>query len=142
MVCLGLEPWGGRMEGADESNELWPHPFLVECLNCISFLSNFRSRSEADDRKWKRINLRQSRDLRRQPRPIAVQPSPPWPLSLHISSSQLKDSIFIFSYYLYCVWRVSKFSRNLDFTTFVLTEERKEERKKDKIALIWKFSSL
>ena len=25
MVCLGLKPGGGRMEGADESTELWRH---------------------------------------------------------------------------------------------------------------------
>ena len=26
MVCLGLEPGGGRMVGADESTERWRHP--------------------------------------------------------------------------------------------------------------------
>ena len=26
MVCLGLKPGGGRMEGADESTERWWHP--------------------------------------------------------------------------------------------------------------------
>ena len=32
MVCLGLEPGGGTMEGADESTELWWHPIPIYLL--------------------------------------------------------------------------------------------------------------
>ena len=32
MVYLGFEPGGGRMEGADESTELWQHPYGLHNL--------------------------------------------------------------------------------------------------------------
>ena len=32
MLCLGLEPGAGMMEGADESTELWRDPIVIAFL--------------------------------------------------------------------------------------------------------------
>ena len=42
MVCLGLKP-GGRMEGKDESTELWRHPNLCQCCVIVVLLTTSAS---------------------------------------------------------------------------------------------------
>ena len=42
MVCLGLEPGGGRMLGADESNELWRHHRVILSAVVSSLFKHLR----------------------------------------------------------------------------------------------------
>ena len=48
MVCLGLEPWGGRMEGTEKSTELWRHPKKVNYEKNIYNLAGSRNVSFKD----------------------------------------------------------------------------------------------
>ena len=39
---LGISTWGIKMEGADESTELWRHPKLHPCLSLGKIFLNLR----------------------------------------------------------------------------------------------------
>ena len=41
MACLGVEPGGGRFEGADESTELRRHPNIISLRTSIMQLAPY-----------------------------------------------------------------------------------------------------
>ena len=52
LIKLGTRTWGGRMEGADESTELWRHPTTeLFCASLASFIPDKRERERERERE-------------------------------------------------------------------------------------------
>ena len=56
LIKLGTRTWGGRMEGADESTELWRHPTTE--LFCASLASFIPDKREIDRERERRVKYK------------------------------------------------------------------------------------
>ena len=67
LIKLGTRTWGGRMEGADESTELWRHPTTeLFCASLASFIPDKRERERERERGESSIKVRSDSSFQQQ----------------------------------------------------------------------------